>query len=216
MNKRSLRILGLIIMICVTVLPLVVVIALNNIFLLQGQPQQQLIIAKRSIMDKKIPNINNQKLEEYNQVGCGQPQFPAGKTRFYIEEKVIPNQDPVLDFFEDALQSKSCYFTSTPTYYILNQQSKDLKQITLEQAQQLTIDSTIVDYIRGKPSLNKQNYQFKTKNSIYSIFSNKIEITNTNLGIEKSNTYSLQSDTDNATPIFNFNLTNLEVLGQLK
>jgi hypothetical protein len=203
-------------MICVTLLPLVVVIALNNISSLSGQPQQKLIIAKRSIMDKKIPNINNQKLEEYNQVGCGQPQFPSGKTRFYIEEKVIPNQDPVLDFFEDALQSKSCYFTSTPTYYILYPQSNQLKQITLEEAQQISIDSTIVDSIRGKPSLNKQNYQFKTKNSIYSVFSNKIEVTYSNLGIEKSNTYTLQSDSENTNPIFNFNLTNLEILGQVK
>jgi hypothetical protein len=216
MNKRSLRILGLILMIFTTLLPVIVVLAFTNLSTITGQASEYLIIAKRSILDKKIPYINTNKLTQYNQVGCGEPQFPTNKTRFYMEEKVIPTQDPILDFFEDTLQSKSCYFNASPSYYLLDPSTSILQPLTLEQVQSYTIDTSIIESIKGKPSLNKPTYQFNTKNNNYTVYSNKIEVINNTLGLAKQQTYNLSSPEENTNPIFQFNLTNLEVLGTKK
>ena len=216
MNKSRLRIFGVILTVLITALPMLLFFTYDISSKKFITNSQKLLISKRSLLDKKIPLVIQSKLQEFNQTGCGDPQFPENESRFFVEEKIKPKKDPIIDFFEQSLQNKKCYFSSIPEYYILDRNKNYPIKVILESTKDFNINTSIVSKIKGQVSLSKGQYTINGINNVYTVTPTTITVENQILYLSNTRIYNFTPNTtveDESTLDFNQNM--IEVLGEI-
>jgi hypothetical protein len=192
MKNRSLRIIGLTIAIFAALLPLIAISALNILPIVTGANTPKLLLSKRTANDKALALVQNSKVELYDEKGCGPKAFPTGVPLFFIEEKESTPQDPILDYFKPEQKPQSCQFETLPELYLYDPAQKYLKLITLEEANKYNYDSTSIDKLRGKVSVNKEFFNINySKSTQYQIAQAEVVSFSKVLGQEVSRSNSM-------------------------
>ncbi|MGL4758292.1 MAG: hypothetical protein ACRCXZ_03075 [Patescibacteria group bacterium] len=215
MNKQKMRILGCFIALIVSLIPLLVITGqqLTNQILSGNSPK--ILIAIRSTLDKKLPVINSDlKLQEYNQINCGEPQFPTNQKRFFVQENLNKFNDPLVEFFEGEIQGKKCNFTSSPSYAIIDPNKSEIQILNTLEAEKLLVDPSPIEKNKGTFNISKP-YSINIKNYVFQITNNNITIEKQNSSVPFKKKYSLPTTSSNNS-ILNLDIRFVELLGEIK
>lgn len=217
MNNRQIRILGLSSVIMGLLIPLLVILTIVAIPYIITFRSNQIVVAKRSFLDKRVPFVTDYRLVEYDQIGCGDNQAPDDLKRFFTEESNLKAQTNKLMDLANPKSDSICQFSSLPSYYLVDLLSKTATAMQAETIN-FRIDKTNIDPIRSKVSFLQTSYGIKTPKvnltlTSQSITGNYSNMINLNLKRTVSVELSPTEDPNQESYLDLNNPSNFEVLG---
>ncbi len=218
MKNRSMRLIGLTVVLIGVLLPILSIYALNTLPIITGNNTPRLLLALRSETDKKLALIQNSKVDMFDEDGCGPKNFPSSISHFFSEEKPAKTKDPILDYFKTDKKDIPCELDTSPTLYLFDPAKKSFTELTINEANKLNYDTTPIDKIRGKVSAQKESYNLNYSKSIqFKIERNQVTSYSKILGQEVTTTNQLPNPSFESQEQFsNYSSSVFETLGFVK
>jgi hypothetical protein len=216
MNNRQKRMLGLSSVIMGLIVPLIIILSIITVPYIISFKANKIVIAKRAFLDKKLPFVIDNKLVEFDQIGCGDSQVPENLKRFFIEDLSLKTQAGKLLDLVNPQTNNACQFSSIPSYYIIDFNAKTSTLVPLNN--KISIDISGIDSIRSKFSFLQPQYIIKNSKVNLTITSDKLtanyaSLFNYSLKREVIFTQELTQDLNQDQYQDINNPTNIEVLG---
>jgi hypothetical protein len=180
MNNRQIRMLGLSSVIMGLLIPLLIILTIVAVPFVITFKASQIVIAKRSFLDKRIPFVTDYRLVEYDQIGCGDNQAPDDLKRYFTEESNLKAQTNKLLDLANPKSNNICQFSSLPNYFLVDLLTKQATPIQPDTIK-FRIDKTNIDSIRSKVSFLQSSYNIKTNKVNLSITPDSISATYSNM-----------------------------------